>query len=316
MSFSIDSFQHNGFDVIALKDESNGTQVEIVSAYGAMLYAFRLQHRGQALNVMAGFESLDDYKQRAGGFNGVKLSPFACRIPGGKYSWQQQEYQVRKSVMTGHAVHGLLYDMPFTSTAQEATEQEARLVLEHAYPGDDPGYPFPYTCRIQYRLLPNNRLELHTTLLNRSPQAIPVMDGWHPYFTTGSPVDELELQFASDKLIEFNDLLVPTGRILVCTDFCQPRSLKGVTLDNSFLLDFEQPLPLCTLRDPKKGLSLAFYPDESYPVLQVYIPEQRKSIAIENLSGAPNAFNNGMGLATIEPASSKTFGTAVQVLLA
>lgn len=316
MPFSIHSFQQNGFDIIALKEEDTGTQVEIVPAFGAMLYAFKVRHRAQLLNVIESYESLQEYRQQAGAFRGVKLSPYACRIPGGRYNWQQQDYEIQKSVLPGHAVHGLLYDMPFTIEEQHAGDHEASVILQHAYTGHDTGYPFPYDCRVQYRLLAGNRLELQTTLVNRASRAIPVMDGWHPYFTTGSPVDELELQFASDQMVEFNEQLVPTGRLLVCTDFRQSRSLRGIALDNSFLLDFAQPLPLCTLRDPRKGIALAFYPDESYPVLQVYIPSHRNSIAIENLSGAPNAFNNRIGLNTLEADTPKTFSTAVQVQLA
>jgi galactose mutarotase-like enzyme len=41
---------------------------------------------------------------------------------------------------------------------------------------------------------------------------------------------------------------------------------------------------------------LTIEPDKEYPILQIYIPPHRNSIAIENLSGAPDNFNNKMGL--------------------
>jgi aldose 1-epimerase len=60
-------------------------------------------------------------------------------------------------------------------------------------------------------------------------------------------------------------------------------------------------------------LQLVIEPDNSYPVLQVYIPAHRKSIAIENLSGAPDNFNNGIHLVMLEPEQSKTFYTSYTV---
>ena len=60
---------------------------------------------------------------------------------------------------------------------------------------------------------------------------------------------------------------------------------------------------------PEKKVQIEFHPEESYPYLQIYTPEHRKSIAIENLSGAPDAFNNGMGLKVLQPGELATFTT-------
>jgi aldose 1-epimerase len=58
-----------------------------------------------------------------------------------------------------------------------------------------------------------------------------------------------------------------------------------------------------------------FFPSDSYPYLQIYTPPHRKSIAIENVSGPPDAFNNGMGFVTLEPGQSALFTTTYKVLL-
>jgi aldose 1-epimerase len=54
-------------------------------------------------------------------------------------------------------------------------------------------------------------------------------------------------------------------------------------------------------------MAVDFYPDRSYPYLQLYTPPHRRSIAIENLSAAPDVFNNRIGLVTLEPDHTKTF---------
>ncbi|MBP7939993.1 MAG: hypothetical protein KAZ20_02525, partial [Sediminibacterium sp.] len=53
-------------------------------------------------------------------------------------------------------------------------------------------------------------------------------------------------------------------------------------------------------------------PIHNYPYLQLYTPVDRQSIAIENLSGAPNCFNNKMGLQLVEPQEQIYFETSYQ----
>jgi aldose 1-epimerase len=47
--------------------------------------------------------------------------------------------------------------------------------------------------------------------------------------------------------------------------------------------------------------------------LQLYIPPSRRSIAIETLSGAPDAFNNGIGLILLDPGTSRQFSVTYEV---
>ena len=86
-------------------------------------------------------------------------------------------------------------------------------------------------------------------------------------------------------------------------NFSNPKFLDDTFLDNCFLLN-ENNKPACVLRNNKSGLELTIQPDKSYPYLQVYTPEHRNSIAIENLSAAPDAFNNKIGLIILKPGES------------
>lgn len=308
MAFFIQHLQQNGFDVIELADDE-GASVQVVPALGALLHAFTIPHNNGTLNVIDSYASRADYDAGVGSsFKSVKLSPFACRIKDATFEWNGVKRQVQKS-----PIHGLLYDQAFAVILEETGSQDAVVDLEYHYSGWDPGYPFPYTCNVRYRLLAQNTLEITTSILNHHGEAIPLMDGWHPYFSTGTPVDELELQFRSKEIVEFDEKLIPTGKLLPHTSFGQVTNLRGVELDNSFILDFDQAAPLCVLHDPKKAVSIEFYPSAAYPILQIYIPPHRSSIAIENLTGAPNAFNNGLGLVKLAPGESMQFATTLRV---
>jgi aldose 1-epimerase len=72
---------------------------------------------------------------------------------------------------------------------------------------------------------------------------------------------------------------------------------------------------MCVLRNPAKNIEIEIHPEKSYPYLQIYIPPHRKNIAIENLSGAPDAFNNGMGVITLEPGESAIFKTSYKITI-
>ncbi|WP_143307935.1 aldose 1-epimerase [Chitinophaga vietnamensis] len=314
MAFDIKTFHDAGFDIVALTDEKSGTQVEIIPAHGALLHAFKVQRNSETMNLIDSYTSLSDLeKDLRNSFKNVKLSPYACRIKDAQYNWAGQSYTLEKTIAPGNAIHGLLYNAAFQLSSQHAGDDSASITLSCTYQQEDPGYPFTYDCTATYTLLPGNELKVTTTITNRSNTTIPLMDGWHPYFSTGTPVDELELTFASKEIVEFNAALIPTGNVLPYTEFVKGKLLAGVELDNSFILDFTQPQPLATLHDPKKNISISFLPDQSYPILQVYIPPHRNSIAVENLSGAPNAFNNGLGLVQLAAGDSKTFETRLQV---
>ncbi|WP_157986531.1 aldose 1-epimerase [Chitinophaga alhagiae] len=308
MAFSIQHLSQNGFDIIELADD-DGARVQVIPSLGALLHGFIIPRAKGPLNVIDSYGSMDDYNGRIqDSFKSAKLSPFACRIKDAVYQWNGVERKIQKS-----PIHGLLYDQAFTLILEEAGSQDAVIDLEYHYNGWDPGYPFPYTCNVRYRLLAENTLEISTSVLNHHTETIPVMDGWHPYFTTGGSVDELELQFWSKEMVEFDEKLIPTGKVLPYTTFTKAKKLEGVQLDNSFLLDFTQPSPLCTLHDPREQVTIEFHPSTAYPVLQVYTPPHRRSIAIENLTGAPNAFNNGLGLVKLAPGESLQFSTTLRV---
>ncbi|MEO5907865.1 MAG: hypothetical protein ABIR50_11155, partial [Ginsengibacter sp.] len=109
--------------------------------------------------------------------------------------------------------------------------------------------------------------------------------------------------------------LIPTGNFVNYKKFSTIEEIGDTILDNCFMLDTQECQPLCVLRNVEKKFEVQFFPDESYPYLQIYTPPHRKSIAIENVSGPPDAFNNGMGFITLESGQSALFKTSYKILL-
>ena len=313
--FEITEREENGVRQYTLRDTQSGTCAVIIPAQCATVNQFAVMHNGAPVNVIDGYASQHEFSQELEelGFKGCKLSPFVCRLADGKYTFASQEYRVEKSLPAKHALHGLLYDKAFDVLETHQSQTEASIRMQYAYRGDDPGYPFDYDCVVKWTLQADNRLTVETSCINRDSGLIPMQDGWHPYFTFGKPLDELQLEFQAREVVEFNDELVPTGERSEYTRFSALEPLGNQEFDNCFSLNFDTCMPLCVLRDPQSRLQLEIHPHQSYPYLQIYTPPHRRSIAIENISGAPNAFNNGMGVQTLESGETAHYKTTYKI---
>jgi aldose 1-epimerase len=315
MSFSIRHVKENDLSLLSLTDEKTGTEAVILPGCGALLHAFRVRQRdGSLFNVIDNYTDGDDLRANiARSFKGPKLSPFPCRIPDGVYQFDKKTYHLEHLFSDGTAIHGLLYDRPFVIAQETAGDQGAGLLLEYSYRKDDPGYPFQYNCEVRYTLHSGGELEIVTTVTNVDQTTIPIADGWHPYFRLGGKINEWHLQFYSAAIVDFDQRLVPTGHLTPYTVFERAIPVGDLFLDNCFALKPAIVSAACELYNPSSGLRISFFPDASYPYLQLYTPPSRESIAVENLSGAPDCFNNGLGLLLLQPGHSQIFTVRYKV---
>ncbi|TAG29870.1 MAG: aldose 1-epimerase [Sphingobacteriia bacterium] len=310
MQFSVRINNQQAYPIITLKDKLTGCSAEIY-AFGGLLNGWKIPLKGKLQQCVDGFDSVSDArKNMASSFKSAKLSPFVCRMRKGTYQLNDQSYTVHKHYLEANAIHGLVFDAPFAIKTHEATNSEASVALEYHYQQSDQGYPFNYSITIIWKLESGNKLSATTLISHENKLDIPYADGWHPYFTLGGKVNNYTLQFNSDTQLLFDKELLPTGKKKKDTRFLKGLLLNDTFLDNSFELKPNEP-GKCILSN--KSLKLTIEPDAAYPILQVYTPLHRKSIAIENLSGAPDNFNNGMGLLLLKPKQIYTFSTSYTI---
>jgi len=308
MSFEVFVDHLQNSPVITLKDHQNQTTAEIY-AFGGILNAFSLNIDEKNQNLVAGFDSVSDAKENiTNGFKSAKLSPFVCRMGFGKYNWEEEPFQIEKWFLGKHAIHGIIYDAVYQIQTTKADENSASVELYYSYPGNEKGYPFPYLIQLLWKLEKGNKLSVTTTITNASVVAIPISDGWHPYFTLGDSVNNYNLQIDTTQQVEFDTDLIPTGKLIKDERFIKGQLLNGLFLDNCFLLDKTIKHPKCVLSNKK--IQLIIEPTINYPYMQFYTPDDREKIAIENLSSAPDAFNNKMGLHKLEPQDTINFSTS------
>ena len=306
MSFTVNINTDSLFPIIILTDNLNKTFVEIY-AQGASLNGFTvIQKNGEAQNLIDGYSSPQDIIENGKWFKGSKLNPFVCRLANGEFVHNNTLYKINKCFSGEEALHGLLFDCVFTIESTGNTNKYAYANLLYHYTKKNEGFPFQYSCRVSYKLYTDNLISVETSVTNTGNESMPVSDGWHPYFSLGTTVNDLEIFLNTDTMIEFDEKLLPTGNILVDNRFKSPVKLGNISLDNCFVLkDFAKPA--CILKNNATGISLEIIADKSYPFLQVFTPDHRKSIAIENLSSPPDSFNNKISIDILKPGGEKKY---------
>ncbi len=304
MPFTININQNEQFPSIKMLDNATLCQVEVF-CFGGLLNEFSIVKNNERVNIVDAYKNVADaIEQKNAWFKSCKLSPFVCRLENGKYTWNSTNYTIEKFYLGNNAIHGLVYDAVYNIVKTATTETFAIIELQHTYKATDKGYPFEFTTNLLYKLEENNKLTITSTIHHNNSIAIPYCEGWHPYFKLDEPIDNCSLQFDANELLEFNESLIPTGVIVNDDRFLLPKKLEGVNLDNCYKLkDFERAK--CILQS--KNIKLTIAAIQSYPYLQVFIPDHRNNIAIENLSAAPNAFNNKMGLNILDPYKEYVF---------
>ncbi len=291
------------------------SRVEVWPSQGAIMNSWKVDINGSLTEVIDGYHDVVDFARHAEskGFRSCKLSPYVCRLHKGLYSYEGQQYHIGKFNLNGSSIHGLLYDLPFEILKHEANEQLAMAIVACRYGAGDKGYPFAYDMIITYTLI-DNKISISTEVTNRHSNTIPIADGWHPYFKLGHTVNDLSLQIATEHMLEFDEALIPTGALLQDTRFTNGALLGATELDNCFLLEkLLDGQPACTLANEKQQVQLSIFANNNYPYLQAYTPPHRQSIAIENLSAAPDVFNNNMGLILLEPGETIGFSCAYEI---
>jgi aldose 1-epimerase len=297
MSFNIDIQPYFDFKIIRITDNESNVSIDIATK-GGILNSWLQSDKETKFDIIDGNDLSDGWKNfESNGFKSAKMNPFCCRLNQGNYQYNGKAYKIEKFYLNEHAIHGIIYDELFEISKTEINDQFASIWLTYQYQKKDSGFPFEYHVELKWTLWKENKIVIETKITNDENIAIPMIDGWHPYFKLGENIDDCRLQFKTNGLMEYNKDLIPTKIILPNHEFENGKYLKDIFLDNGYLLDPNHSR--CVLEN--NNYKVLITPDHNYTYLQIYTPPHRKSIAIENLTGAPDSFNNKMGLHIMQP---------------
>ena len=235
-----------------------------------------------------------------------------------------------------NALHGFIHGRAFSVVSRDVTPTHAQLVVRYDYLGDTVGYPFPFALTITYELVQANllahgshpekdrmsALRIYYEAENTGNGHCPAAFGWHPYFTfiednepARESIGNMTLTLPARQHIKLDDYMIPTGELT--PEEAGTIELHDKKLDSAFHIestsqpDDTESFAETTLTSLKTGVRLIVGQQTGQGKLNYlvcYTPTRRDSIAIEPQTANVNAFNNGKGLAILNP-GDKLSGT-------
>lgn len=274
--------------------KSGDYQARIVTA-GAGLAA--LTHQGVDIVLP---HSVDEV---AIGYQGKTLLPWPNRIFDGRYTWQGQEFEVPVNDTTyNSALHGLLMwtDWNIIHSDSDSTTLGVTLPAQ-------PSYPWILQCWVTYAIHADTGLSISVGAKNLSTQPAPFGISHHPYLT----IDQKDnagfiVSVPANSVLGAGEDKRPSGIVPVADtglDLRKPVVIGDRQIDHAFT-----DLPgawVARISDPESGRFVDL--SSSAPWAQVFTADGvgRSSIAVEPMTCAPDAFNNGYGLIELAPGEAK-----------
>jgi aldose 1-epimerase len=241
---------------------------------------------------------------------GQLLIPWPNRIEDGSYEFGGRRHQLPlDEPERQNAIHGLVRWSAWR-IAERETDSAA---LEHVL-HPQPGYPFSLALRVEYRLS-DDGLTVRTAATNIGAETAPYGMGAHPYLSVdGGLVDVAELKVPAGTVLEANERGIPVGAAPVegtDLDFRSARAIGATKLDHGFTALARGPDGLARVALTTDGRQTTLWADEAYPYLMLFtgdtVPDgERRSVAVEPMTCAPNAFRSGDGLIRLEREQTHT----------
>ena len=296
----------NDLNVIRLENENEDSFVSIVPEIGANVNEICLERKGKKYSILDGNHSRQQFEGRRM-FNNAHLVPFPNRVRGGAYRVNGKEYMLVKNYQhEGNAAHGFIYNRPFQIISRKEEEDFAEVISHHSYNGSSRGYPFPFEITYTYSLDARDGFVCSFVVTNSGDETMPFGAGWHPYFTFGQDVRHLQLQIPKVFHLPLDNNKIPTGEEHPEKRFEHFREIGDLELDTLYRFDENSDKHIVRLFNAQEECTIQLWMEaNSFKFCQLYIPPDRRSIAVEPMTCAVDAFNNGKGLVFIEP--GKTF---------
>jgi aldose 1-epimerase len=233
---------------------------------------------------------------------GQLLLPWPNRIADGRYEFDGEAEQLPlDEPERGNAIHGLVRWAPW----RVSDRRPDSVTLEHLL-HPRPGFPFALALRVHYTLDADG-LGVHLEATNVGARPCPYGAGAHPYLAldTGT-VDDVTLQVPAETVLEADERGIPVSAASVegtPFDFRAPRVIGDLALDHCFTDLVRDDDGRARVR---LGTGTTLWVDEGYRFLMVFtgdgLPDvARRSLAVEPMTSAPNAFRTGDGLVRLEP---------------
>lgn len=259
----------------------NGVQAKITN-YGGILTSFIAPIEGVDREMILGFDTLQEYTSKNYLDNypyfGALIGRFGNRIDHGKVTINGKELQLPCN-HSPHHLHG--GNIGFDRKVWKAkVVNESELHLSYLSVDGEENFPGNVNTNVIYSLSDENELQIKYEAT--TDKTTPINLTQHSYFNLSdncSNILDHKLQVDADYLLETNDFLIPSGKLLnvenTCFDF---RKKKAINQDIEEIENYDDcfafgettttPRKVAELSSPDKKVNMEVI--TTFPGLQVY----------------------------------------------
>jgi aldose 1-epimerase len=280
----------------------------------AGMVGYSLQHAGAELLGQRG--GLEAYAERGSSFGIPLLHPWANRLSGFEYEVGGRKVDLDPKVSPlrpdehGLPIHGLLAGSRYWELVEAAADgQRAWLRARLDFAAHDElltAFPFEHELTVEAALA-GETLTIVTTVTPTDTPLVPTSFGWHPYLTLpGEDRRGWHIELPVRRRAELDDRGIPTGAAEDVEPYSGP--LEERVFDDLFVA--LEPPGRFVLAGAGRRVEL----DQdlaSYPVAQVYAPEDSDFICWEPMTAPTNALVSGDGLRLVQP--GETFSASFSI---
>eukprot|EP01029_Cantina_marsupialis_P027624 TRINITY_DN773103_c0_g1_i1.p1 TRINITY_DN773103_c0_g1~~TRINITY_DN773103_c0_g1_i1.p1 ORF type:complete len:339 (+),score=12.05 TRINITY_DN773103_c0_g1_i1:476-1492(+) len=259
----------------------NGVIAKITN-YGGILTSFSAPINGKQRELVLGFGNFEKYISPEYLENypyfGAIIGRFGNRINKGKIKIGDKEIQLPCNHEENH-LHG--GNIGFDKKIWEARIiSENELKLSYTSPDGEENFPGNLCIEVIYKLSSCNELQIHYHAT--TDKSTPINLTQHTYFNLSEEESDIlahKLQVDADYILETDDLLIPSGKLLhvenTCFDFRKKKSIKQdiaeiENYDDCFAFNETTEFPRKVAELSDKNDSICMEVSTTFPGLQVY----------------------------------------------
>jgi len=261
----------------------------------------RVSHRGAFVSSLK-ISNMEILKRASDGYvthGGMAiLVPYADIVADATYTWQGRRYQLPRNAgyegNVSDSIHGLVKSAYFSVIYRDADS----ILLKHTLAG--PGYPSRLNIYVNYAIQ-HDSLNSVISVENTGNNEAPLVCGAHPYFLYS---DFWSIKFSNSAVRLFSGGNV-SSRMDERVGYLS-KKIEGY-YDDSF---FGGGTILLLSSDRMIEIDR-----RSMPYFEIYDGKYAdgRSVAVEPMTGAPNAYNNKIGLISLKPGETFLCGFDIRV---
>lgn len=227
----------SGIETYAIEND-NGMKAELITFGARISRLFVKDGSGKEIDVVAGFDTPDGFRQENPYFNAV-IGRVGNRIGGAKFTLDGKEYDLYKNDGNNHLHGGKVGFDSRDWTAQIVGDDSVKMTRLSA--DGEEGYPANLKVSVTYTLTNDNALELRYEAESDAKTLCSLTN--HAYFNLDGDFESIleHIVFIdSDKLTVVDDELIPTGELAdikgTAFDFSTPKKIGKDIGANEHLL--------------------------------------------------------------------------------